>query len=106
MCSKFSMMLQKLTIVGRINCLINQIAETPKHKLQPEEFFYFKAIVQDLCQHNFYLTLSIYWYEIKTICKLDHNFLKLNQTSNLFIKSHYKSNLKENQLFMKQDLIA
>ena len=46
---------------------------------QPKEVFYFKVIVQDLCMHNFYLTLLIYWNAIGTICKLGHTCLKINQ---------------------------
>jgi len=52
---------------------------------QPEKVFYFKAIVQNICKYNFYLTLLIYWYAIETLCKLDHICLKRNQCSNLFI---------------------
>ena len=46
--------------------------------------------------HNFYLTLLIYWYEIKTHYKLYHTFLKINQTLILFIKSHHKPNHTSN----------
>ena len=47
------------------------------------------------------------WYEIETLSKLDHTFLKINQTQNLFIKSHCKSNtLQTKYIITKQDLIA
>ena len=65
---------------------------------QPEEVFYFKVIMQDLCKHNFYLTLLIYWYAIETLCKVDHTFLKVNQILNLFV------NQTVNRTHFKQDL--
>ena len=52
--------------------------------------------MQYLCKHNFYLTQLIYWYEIETHYKLDHTFLKRNQTPNLFIKPHCKFNHTSN----------
>ena len=39
-----------------------------------------------------------YWYAIKSICKLSHNYLKRNQYSNLFI------NQTVNRIHFKQDL--
>ena len=58
-------------------------------------------------QAQFLPDTVIYWYAIETLCKLDHTFLKVNQSSNLFIKSNCKSNtLQTKSIPMKQDLIA
>ena len=45
-------------------------------------------------QAQFLPDTVIYWYEIETLCKLDHTLLRVNETSNLFIKSYCKSKNK------------
>ena len=49
-------------------------------------------------QAQFLPDIVIYWYAIETLYKLDHNLLKVNQYSNLFI------NRNVNRTHFKQDL--
>ena len=80
--------------------------QSAKHKLSTRGSLLFQSYCARSMQAQFLPNIVICWYEIETVCKLVHTFLKVNKTSNIFIKSHCKSNLKQNQLFMKQDLIA
>ena len=78
-----------------------------KHKLSTLGSLLFQSYHAISMQAQFLPDTVIYWYEVKSLCKLDHTFLKVNQSSNLFIKSNYKSNtLQTKSIPMKQDLIA
>ena len=81
--------------------------QSAKHKLSTQGSFLFQSCHARSMQPQFLLDTVIYWYAIETLCKLDHTFLKVNQSSNLFIKSNCKSNkLQTKSIPKKQYLIA
>ena len=64
--------------------------QSAKHKLSTQGSLLLESYRERSMQAQFLPDIVIYWYEIETLCKLDHTFLKINQTLMLFIKSHYK----------------
>ena len=72
--------------------------QSAKHKLSTRGSLLFQIYRAISMQAQFLPHTIIYWYAIETICKLSHNFLKVNQTSNLFI------NQTVNRTHFKQDL--
>ena len=81
--------------------------QSAKHKLSTRGSLLFQSYHARSMQAQFLPDIVIYWYAIKTLCKLYHTFLKVNQTSNLFINPNCKSNHTSTEsILMKQDLIA
>ena len=79
--------------------------QSAKHKLSTRGSLLFESYSVRSMQAHFLLDTVIYWYAIETVCKLDHTFLKVNQSLNLFIKSNCKSNtLQTKSILIKQDL--
>ena len=68
--------------------------QSAKHKFSTQGSLLFQSYHARSMQAQFLPYTVIYWYAIETLCKLDNTFLNVNQSSNLFIKSHCKSNLK------------
>ena len=54
--------------------------QSAKHKLSTRGSLLFQSYRARAMQAQFLHDIVIYWYEIETDCKLDHNFLKKNQT--------------------------
>ena len=80
--------------------------QSAKHKLSTRGSLLFQSYRARSMQAQFLHDTVIYWYAIKTLCKVDHNFLKVNQTSNLFVNRNCKSNtLQTSSIPMKQYLI-
>ena len=65
--------------------------QSAKHKLSTQGSLLLESYRERSMQAQFLPDTVIYWYEIETLCKLDHS-LKINEISNVFIKSHCKSN--------------
>ena len=80
--------------------------QSAKHKLSTRGSL-FQSYHARSMQAQFLPHTVIYWYAIETICKLGHNFWKVNQYLNLFINPNCKSNhTSTKSIIMKQDLIA
>ena len=54
--------------------------QSAKHKLSTRGSLLFQIYHARSMQAQFIPDIVIYWYEIETNCKLDHNFLQINQT--------------------------
>ena len=81
--------------------------QSAKHKLSTQGSLLFQSYRERSMQEQFLPTTVIYWYAIKTLCKLDHTFLKVNQTLNLFVNPNCKCNHTSTKLIlMNQDIIA
>ena len=79
--------------------------QSAKHKLSTRGSFLFQSYRAKSMQAQFLPNIVIYWYAIKTICKLDHTFLKVNQTLNLFVNPNCKYNhTSKKSILMKQYL--
>ena len=52
--------------------------QSAKHKLSTQGSLLFQSYRARSMQAQFIHDTVIYWYEIKTVCKLGHNFLKRN----------------------------
>ena len=51
-----------------------------KHKLSTQGILLSQSYRAISMQAQFLPDTIIYWYAIETLCKLDHTFLKVNQT--------------------------
>ena len=81
--------------------------QSAKHKLSTRGSLLFQSYRVRYMQAQFIPDIVIYWYAIETLCKVDHTFLKVNQTSNLFVNRNCKSNtLQTKSIPTKQYLIA
>ena len=81
--------------------------ESAKHKLSTRGCILFQIYHAKYLRVQFLPDIVIYWYTIITVCKLDHNFLKVNQYSNLFINPNCKSDHTSTEsILIKQDLFA
>ena len=79
--------------------------QSAKHKLSTRGSLLFQIYHARYMKAQFLPDTIIYWYAIETICKLGHNFLKVNHYPNLFINPNCKSNHTSTEsILMKQDL--
>ena len=81
--------------------------QSAKHKLSTRGILLFQSYHARSMRAQFLPDTVFYWYEIKTLYKLDHTFLKIKQTLILFVNPNFKFNHTSTEsILMKQDLIA
>ena len=76
--------------------------QSAKHKLSTQSILLFQSYRARSMRAQFLTDTVIYWYQIETLCKLDHTFLKRKQTPILFVNPKCKYNDASTKSILKK----